>query len=82
MYDIGLSKFVQHLLIDPETRWIVEKIFDLAVHGRGAASITRILVEDGILRLDAGSGNMSIFRLAATGREKRVRYLIYLWYGV
>lgn len=38
--------------------------------------------EDGILRLDAGSGNMSIFRLAATGREKRVRYLIYLWYGV
>ena len=35
-----------HLLIDPETRWIVEKIFDLAVHGRGAASITRILVSD------------------------------------
>lgn len=35
-----------HLLIDPETRWIVEKIFDLAVHGRGAASITRILVEE------------------------------------
>ena len=26
--------------------WIVEKIFDLAVHGRGAASITRILVEE------------------------------------
>ncbi len=36
-----------HLLIDPETRWIVEKIFDLAVHGRGAASITRtVLVEE------------------------------------
>ena len=35
-----------HLLIDPETRWIVEKIFELAVHGRGAASITRILVEE------------------------------------
>ncbi len=34
-----------HLLIDPETRWIVED-FDLAVHGRGAASITRILVEE------------------------------------
>ena len=31
-----------HLLIDPETRWIVEKIFDLAVHGRGAASITPV----------------------------------------
>lgn len=26
------------------TRWIVEKIFDLAIHGRGAASITRILI--------------------------------------
>ena len=25
-----------HLLIDPETRWIIEKIFDLAVHGRSA----------------------------------------------
>ena len=35
-----------HLLIFPEIRWIVEKIFDLAVHGRGAASITRILVEE------------------------------------
>ena len=35
-----------HLLIDTETRWIIEKIFDLAVHGRGAASITRILVEE------------------------------------
>ena len=35
-----------HLLVDTETRWIVEKIFDLAVHGRGAASITRILVEE------------------------------------
>ena len=32
------------LIIDEETRWIVEKIFDLAVHGRGAASITRILI--------------------------------------
>lgn len=35
-----------HLLIDPETRWIIEKIFDLAVHGTGAAKITRILVAD------------------------------------
>ena len=34
------------LIIDEETRWIVEKIFDLAIHGRGAASITRILVEE------------------------------------
>lgn len=37
---------IGHLLIDPETKWIVEKIFDLAVHGRGAASITRILVDE------------------------------------
>ncbi len=37
-----------HLLIDPETRWIVEKIFDLAVHGMGAAKITRILVQEQI----------------------------------
>ena len=35
-----------HLLIDTETRWIVEKIFGLAVQGRGAASITRILTEE------------------------------------
>ena len=34
------------LIIDEETRWIVERIFDLAVHGRGAASITRILIEE------------------------------------
>ena len=35
-----------HLLIDPETRWIVEKIFDLAVHGMGAAKITRVLHQE------------------------------------
>ena len=35
-----------HLLVDTETRWIIEKIFDLAVHGRGAASITRILIAE------------------------------------
>ena len=34
------------LIIDEETRWIVEKIFDLAIHGRGAASITRILIAE------------------------------------
>lgn len=28
-----------HLLVDPETKWIMEKIFDLAVHGHGAAYI-------------------------------------------
>lgn len=37
-----------HLLVDPETKWIVEKIFDLAAHGMGAAKITRILVEEKI----------------------------------
>ena len=35
-----------HLLVDPDTKWIVEKIFDLAAHGMGAAKITRILVEE------------------------------------
>lgn len=35
-----------HLLIDPDTRWIVEKIFDLAVHGSGASKITRILLNE------------------------------------
>ena len=35
-----------HLLVDPETKWIVEKIFDLAVHGMGASKITRILVNE------------------------------------
>ena len=34
------------LAIDEETRWIVERIFDLAVHGAGAARITRILVNE------------------------------------
>ena len=31
---------------DEETRWIIEKIFDLAVHGAGAAKITRVLREE------------------------------------
>lgn len=35
-----------HLLIDPDTKWIIEKIFDLALHGAGAAKITRILMEE------------------------------------
>ena len=35
-----------HLLVDTETRWIIEKIFDLAFHGAGAAKIARVLVEE------------------------------------
>ena len=35
-----------HLIIDEETRWIVEKIFDYAAHGWGAAKITRTLREE------------------------------------
>ena len=31
------------IIIDEETRWIIEKIFALAVHGAGAAKITKIL---------------------------------------
>ena len=34
------------IVIDVGTRWIIEKIFDLAYHGAGAAKIARILVEE------------------------------------
>ena len=34
------------LMIDEETRWIIEKIFELAFNGAGAGKITRILVEE------------------------------------
>ena len=36
------------LAIDPDTAWIIEKIFDLAVHGAGAGKITKILVQEKI----------------------------------
>jgi len=35
-----------HLLIDEETKWIVEKIYALAVQGAGASKITRILISE------------------------------------
>ena len=35
-----------HLIIDEETRWIVEKIFEYASHGWGASKITRTLREE------------------------------------
>ena len=35
-----------HLLVDDETKWIVAKIFDLAVHGAGAAKITHMLADE------------------------------------
>ncbi len=34
------------LMIDPETSWIIEKIFDLALHGSGAAKITKTLIAE------------------------------------
>lgn len=34
------------IVIDEETRWIVEKIFDLAVHGAGAAKVTKVLIAE------------------------------------
>jgi len=34
------------IMIDAETRWIIEKIFDLAYNGAGAAKITRVLVDE------------------------------------
>lgn len=39
---------VGHLVIDDETKWIIEKIFALAVHGAGAAKITHILASEQI----------------------------------
>ena len=33
-------------MIDEETRWIIEKIFELAFNGAGAGKITRILVDE------------------------------------
>ena len=35
-----------HLLIDDETRWIIEKIFNLALGGAGATKIMRILAQE------------------------------------
>ena len=35
-----------HLIVDPETKWIIEKIFDMAVHGAGAAKIGRVLISE------------------------------------
>ena len=35
-----------HLLIDEETRWIIEKIYALAVQGAGAAKISKVLTQE------------------------------------
>jgi len=37
-----------HLVIDDETRWIIERIYALALQGSGAARISHILVEEQI----------------------------------
>lgn len=37
-----------HLLIDEETRWIIEKIYALALQGTGAAKITHVLTAEKI----------------------------------
>ena len=34
------------IVIDEETRWVVEKIFDLAAHGCGSAKIARVLYDE------------------------------------
>ena len=34
------------IMVDEETRWIIEKIFDLAYNGAGAAKIARVLVDE------------------------------------
>ncbi len=35
-----------HLIIDPDTKWIIEKMFDMAAHGAGAAKIQRQFVAE------------------------------------
>ena len=40
------SKIKNKLEIDPETRWIVEKIYDLALHGAGPFKITQTLTAE------------------------------------
>lgn len=35
-----------HIIVDDETRWMIEKIFDLAVHGAGAAKIAKTLIAE------------------------------------
>lgn len=37
-----------HLLIDEETRWIIDKIYDLAYRGSGAAKISKVLTQEQI----------------------------------
>ena len=37
-----------HLIVDPDTCWIIEKIFDMAVHGAGAAKICKALIAERI----------------------------------
>ncbi len=34
------------IAVDEETKWIIEKIFYLAIHGAGAAKITKILISE------------------------------------
>lgn len=36
------------IIVDEETRWIIDKIFDLAYHGAGAASIAHLLIDEKI----------------------------------
>ncbi len=43
-----LVNAVALLIPDEDTRWIVEKIFDLAAHGMGAAKIRNILDQERI----------------------------------
>ena len=59
------------LIIDEETRWIVEKNFDLAIHGRGAASITRILIAEKVPRRDLSTS--SVTGLSQTSMRVRRR---------
>ncbi len=40
------SEQKNRLIVDEESKWIIEKIFDLAVHGAGSAKITKTLIAE------------------------------------
>lgn len=48
------------LMIDEETSWIVEKIYDLAISGYGVQAIRRILFDEKFLRLLGGIGKRDL----------------------
>ena len=73
------SEIKNKLEIDPETRWIIEKIYDLALHGAGPSKITRILISEkvptsGWINFERSGGFAHIY--ANAPEEKRYAWTI------